>query len=149
MLAGARKRIHRLLGERALEISVSPPLPMVRVDAMLIEQVLFNLLDNALKYSPPEEPVRIECRRENEQLLIAVIDRGPGIPEGDREKVFDMFYRIKQSDSRSAGTGLGLAICRGILSAHGGSIVAPPGRDGMGTCMEARLPLAPGRELIT
>ncbi|MGQ0699503.1 MAG: ATP-binding protein [Panacagrimonas sp.] len=140
LLAGARKRIEKLLGGRVLNVSVAPDLPMIQADAMLVEQVLVNLLDNAIKYSPADQPVRIECRVEGAQLLVTVIDRGPGIPEADREKVFDMFYRVKQTDTRSAGTGLGLAICRGILAAHGGSIVALAGNDGVGTRMEVRLP---------
>ena len=141
LLAGARKRVERLLDGRRLEFSLAPQLPMIRVDPVLIEQVLVNLLDNAIKYSPPNEPLRVECQQEGGDLVITVVDRGPGIPEHDREKIFDMFYRVKQGDTRTAGTGLGLAICRGILTAHGGSIVALPGPGGVGTRMQLRLPL--------
>lgn len=140
LLAGARKRVDRQRGRRELRIEVASDLPLVRADAILMEQVLVNLLDNAFKYSPPDAPVRVVGRREGPEVSIAVIDRGPGIPVADQEKVFDMFYRMKQSDSRSAGTGLGLAICRGMMAAHGGSIHVLPGLDGVGTRMELRLP---------
>lgn len=143
LLAGARRRVERQLGTRALRLDVAPELPLLRVDALLIEQVLVNLLDNALKYSPADAPVRVECRREDDGVLIAVSDRGPGIPEADREKVFDMFFRVKLGDTRAAGTGLGLAICRGILAAHGGSIRVNTPHDGIGTRMEVRLPIPP------
>lgn len=147
LLAGARQRVERQLGRRSLQIDVAPGIPLVQVDALLIEQVLVNLLDNALKYSPADTPVRVDCLREGDGVLITVSDRGPGIPEADREKVFDMFFRVKQGDNRAAGTGLGLAICRGILAAHGGSIRVGMPRDGLGTRMEMRLPAlatAPG-----
>lgn len=141
LLAGARRRVERQLGTRGLQIDVAPGLPLVRVDALLIEQVLVNLLDNALKYSPEGTPVRVDCQREDDFVLIAVSDRGPGIPEPDREKVFDMFFRVKQGDNRAAGTGLGLAICRGILAVHGGSIRVTSPHEGPGTRMEVRLPI--------
>lgn len=141
LVAGARRRIERQLGGRTLDLAIASDLPLIRVDAVLIEQVLVNLLDNAMKYSPASSPVRVECRAEKGEVRIAVIDRGPGIPEADREKVFDMFYRVKQGDSRAAGTGLGLAICRGIVAAHGGTIRASAGTDGQGTRMEVRLPI--------
>ena len=142
LVSGARRRIERQLGTRSLEIAIPPGLPLIRADAVLIEQVLVNLLDNAMKYSPPGSPVRVECRQDGRDLRIVVIDRGAGIPEADREKVFDMFYRVKQGDTRAAGTGLGLAICRGIIAAHGGGIRATAGTDGQGTRMEVRLPIA-------
>lgn len=142
LVAAARRRVARLLGTRELRIELPADLPLVQADPVLIEQVLVNLLDNALKYSPPDAPLRVECRCEAREMVLTVIDEGPGIPEPDREKVFDMFYRVKQGDAKSAGTGLGLAICRGILAAHGGSIRVRPGTDGVGTRMELRLPLA-------
>ena len=144
VIAGARRRVERRLGASLLEISIEPHLPLVPLDAVLIEQVLVNLLDNAIKYAPPGSPIRIEVRRQQGALRVVIADRGPGIAESDREKVFDMFYRVKRGDTRSAGTGLGLAICRGILAAHGGSICALPGRDGTGTRMEIQLPLQEG-----
>ncbi|TDU28848.1 two-component system sensor histidine kinase KdpD [Panacagrimonas perspica] len=142
LVAGARRRVERQLAGRTLDITIASELPLIRVDAVLIEQVLVNLLDNAMKYSPTDSPVRVECRAEKGDVRISVIDRGPGIPEADREKVFDMFYRVKQGDGRAAGTGLGLAICRGIVAAHGGTIRVSAGTDGQGTRMEVRLPVS-------
>ena len=82
-----------------------------------------------------------------DHVVIEITDQGPGIPAGDREKVFDMFYRVNQSDSQSAGTGLGLAICRGIIEAHGGTIRAEAGLHGTGTAMIIHLPLPPEIDL--
>ena len=108
---------------------------------MLIEQVFFNLLDNACKYAPAGSVILVWARALKDQLAIEVCDEGPGIPPEDRQKVFDMFYRVKGGDSKAAGTGLGLAICRGIIEAHGGSIYADAGLNGVGTCIVLRLPL--------
>lgn len=148
LVAGARRRVERQLGTRELRIDLAADLPLVRADPVLLEQVLVNLLDNALKYAPPATPVRLEARRESADAVISVIDQGVGIPLADRDKVFDMFYRVRQGDARAAGTGLGLAICRGILAAHGGSIEALSGGNGAGagagTRMRLRLPLAAG-----
>jgi len=113
------------------------------IDGTLMEQVFFNLLDNACKYSPHGTAVTVWARCRDDHVTIEVCDQGPGIPVEDREKVFDMFYRVMAADSQSAGTGLGLAICRGIVEAHGGSIAAQPGVHGCGTCIVIHLPLPP------
>jgi two-component system sensor histidine kinase KdpD len=110
---------------------------------VLLGQVFFNLLDNACKYSPAGTGIKVWARRAADHIAIEVADQGPGIPEADREKVFDMFYRINQADSQPAGTGLGLAICRGIVEAHGGTIRAEAGLHGAGTAIIIRLPLPP------
>src|SRR3954466_14712779 len=82
----------------------------------------------------------------DDRAIIEVCDQGPGIPAEDRERTFDMFYRVEDGDSRPAGTGLGLAICRGIVEAHGGRISAQPGLNGAGTCIVMRLAVgAPGQ----
>jgi len=91
---------------------------------VLFEQVLFNLLDNAAKYAPGGTAVTIRARREGPVTRIAVEDEGPGLPEDDRERVFDKFYRVRASDKKRAGTGLGLAIARGFMEAMGGTITA-------------------------
>ena len=108
-----------------------------------IEQTLVNVLDNAAKYGPRGSEIVITAERSGEAIAIAIEDEGPGIPEADRERIFDMFYRVRAGDGDSKGTGLGLAIARGILDAHGGSIRAlsrPDGRSG--TRIEIRLPLS-------
>src|SRR5206468_5254891 len=118
-----------LAGHR-VELAIEPELPMLRLDAVLFDQVLFNLLDNAAKYSPAGSRIDIRATRDGELVEIEVVDEGPGIPSADFERIFDKFYRVHAQDRRRAGTGLGLAICRGFAGALGGSIVAgtPGGR---------------------
>ncbi|MGQ0621714.1 MAG: ATP-binding protein [Panacagrimonas sp.] len=140
LIASLRKRLARVLAGRALSISLAPDLPLLRADPVLLEQVLVNLVDNAVKYSPPGSAVRIEASLAGREVLIRVIDHGGGIAEADREQIFDMFFRVRAGDGRSAGTGLGLAICRGLMQAHGGSVRAVAGPRGLGTCIELRLP---------
>jgi two-component system sensor histidine kinase KdpD len=89
----------------------------------LMTQVLVNLLDNSLKYSPVASPIEIAARADARRLSIEVADRGPGIPEQDLKRVFEKFYRIPVPEG-TAGTGLGLSICKGIIEAHGGAIRA-------------------------
>ncbi len=136
----AAERAGKLLKGRQIRIDIDETVPLVCVDSVLVEQVFFNLLDNACKYSPPGSTVTIWGRGRPHQVLVEVCDQGPGIPEADRERVFDMFYRVDAADKQTAGTGLGLAICRGIIEAHGGAIKAEPGMNGAGTCIVIALP---------
>ena len=106
-----------------IELSIAHDLPMSTVDPILLEQALFNLLDNAGKYAG-DAPVRVEGFREGNDVVLRVIDAGPGLPEGDLERVFDKFYRVRRGDSVRAGTGLGLAIARGFVEAMGGRLTA-------------------------
>ena len=87
---------------------------------MLIQQLLVNLLENALKYTPAESPIEIRARAQPGGVEIVVADRGPGIPAGEEQRIFDKFYRV--GGARGGGVGLGLAICKGIVMAHGGQI---------------------------
>jgi two-component system sensor histidine kinase KdpD len=112
---------------------------MVRLDAVLIEQVLVNLLENACKYTPPESPIDIFAEISAHTLKITVADRGPGIPPGEEEKLFDKFYRLQREGMRS-GVGLGLAICRAIVIAHGG-VIGASNRDGGGALFFFILPI--------
>lgn len=114
--------------------------PLVPMDFVLMTQVVVNLLDNALKYSPAGSEVEVEARVRGELLEISVSDRGPGIPENDLQKVFDKFYRVHRPEGVS-GTGLGLAICKGIVEAHGGLIRAE-NREGGGAKFTIMLPLS-------
>jgi two-component system sensor histidine kinase KdpD len=109
------------------------------MDFVLIVQVLVNVLDNALKYSPTEAPIEIHARAIGPRLEVQVADRGIGIPSEDLGRVFDKFYRVHRPDSVT-GTGLGLSICKGIVEAHGGSISAQ-NREGGGTLITFTLPL--------
>ena len=126
---------------REVAITVEPQLPAVRGDAALLEQLIFNLLDNANKYSPSGTPTAVHARRDGENVVITVRDQGEGIPNEDLERVFEKFYRGRRGDGRAAGTGLGLAIGRGIVTAMGGTIRAEsPVKDGRGTRLVVRLP---------
>jgi two-component system sensor histidine kinase KdpD len=136
----ALQRAAKLLAEHRVEIDIAADLPMLRVDYLLLEQTLFNLLDNAAKYAPPGTAVRISARRDGEVLVIEVSDQGPGIPPADVERIFDKFYRVEAEDRQRAGTGLGLAICRGFVAALGGTITAGNRRDGGGAVFSIRLP---------
>lgn len=108
---------------RSIETHIPADLPMVRVDFVLLVQVLVNLLDNAIKYSPADQTIRVFASRDKDCVCMSVEDQGPGIPAADLEHVFDKFYRV-QRPGVAGGTGLGLSICRGIVDAHGGRIWA-------------------------
>jgi two-component system, OmpR family, sensor histidine kinase KdpD len=127
------------LGKRNIEVRVPPGLPLISMDMVLMTQVLINLLDNALKYTPRDSPVAITAGLADQRLTLTIFDRGPGIPESDLARVFDKFYRVPVPEG-AGGTGLGLSICKGIVAAHGGSIRAK-NRDGGGLQMAVELPV--------
>jgi len=137
----ALHRAGELLARHHVAVDLPADLPMLRIDAVLFEQVLFNLLDNAAKYAPPGSRIDLRARREGDDMVIEVRDEGPGIPPGEREQIFDKFYRVHAQDRRRAGTGLGLAICRGFIEAQGGRIDAGNRRDRNGAVMTIRMPL--------
>lgn len=139
VIGSAVARVEGKLAGRTLNIDVPEDLPMVPMDGLLIEQVLVNLLDNALKYTPEKSPLEIEAKLENEQLVISVKDRGPGIPEADLFRLFEKFYRGPQKETRG-GAGLGLSICKGFVEIHGGEIWAE-NREGGGAIFRFTLPL--------
>src|SRR6202043_3755429 len=122
IVGSALQRAGKVLAEHQVEVDLGPDLPMLHLDAVLFEQVLFNLLDNAAKYSPAGSRIDVRAKRDGELVEIEVIDEGPGIPPADFERIFDKFYRVQAQDRRRAGTGLGLAICRGFVEALGGWI---------------------------
>jgi two-component system sensor histidine kinase KdpD len=126
-----------------LNIEVDPGLPLVPLDYVLTNQVLINLLDNAAKYSPENGPVNIHAWRNGENLQIDVLDRGPGIPEEDLQRIFEKFYRVKRFEN-VVGTGLGLSICKGIVEVQGGKIWAENRPDG-GARIAFTVPLKPTR----
>ena len=109
-------------GERPVTLTIPRDLPMVPLDDVLIEQVVVNLLDNAVKYTPAGSPIRILATATDRVVTVEIADHGPGLPPGDERRVFDKFYRA--DGHVHGGTGLGLAICRGIVDAHGGRIWA-------------------------
>jgi len=143
----AIRRLDKLLMAYHLELDVPADLPPVRVDPVLIEQVLVNLLDNAAKYSPPGGRIVLRAWRDGDNLVTEVCDQGPGIAPHFREAVFEQFYRVRAGDRQTAGTGLGLSICRGFVEAHGGHIQAGHAVQEGGAMMSFTLPLEPGPQL--
>jgi two-component system sensor histidine kinase KdpD len=143
IVGSALQRAGNVLAGHRVEIDIEPGLPMLRLDAVLFEQVLFNLLDNAAKYSPAGSRIDVRAKRDGELVEIEVVDEGPGIPAADFERIFDKFYRVQAQDRRRAGTGLGLAICRGFVEALGGWIVARNRRDRSGAVLTIRMPVVP------
>lgn len=135
----AINRLGDTLTRRPLDIDIQEGLPLVQADGILIEQVLINLLDNALKYSEAASTIRISIRQQGKQLEVVVANRGHSIPETDLSKVFDKFYRLS-SPLQVSGTGLGLAICKGLIEAHGGDIWAENNKLG-GVTITFTLPL--------
>ncbi|NMN71211.1 sensor histidine kinase KdpD [Rhizobium sp. 57MFTsu3.2] len=136
----ALRRAEKILAHHKTVITIPADLPMIRVDPVLFEQVLFNLLDNAAKYAPQGSSIRIDGRADEYNVVIEVSDEGPGIPPADLDRVFDTFYRVSKGDQVRAGTGLGLSICRGFVEAMGGTITARNRSDGSGAVFTIRLP---------
>jgi two-component system, OmpR family, sensor histidine kinase KdpD len=129
VVGSALRATKTVLGARHIEVSVPHDLPLVRFDAVLIERVLCNLLENAAKYTPNDATVRIEAHTRGDDLELSVTDNGPGLPPGKETEVFDKFMR-GTTESSIAGVGLGLAICRSIVEAHGGKIRGERGAEG-------------------
>jgi two-component system sensor histidine kinase KdpD len=122
--ASALARAGPILAHHRTVLELEPDLPPLRLDPVLFEQVLFNLLDNAAKYAPEDTEVRLSARRQGDSVVVQVSDAGPGLPPGEMEKVFDKFTRVHTADRQRPGTGLGLAICRGFVEAMSGTITA-------------------------
>ncbi|MBX3567093.1 MAG: sensor histidine kinase KdpD [Rhizobiaceae bacterium] len=141
----ALRRLERDLAGHRIVRDLPAGLPEMSGDAVLLEQVVTNILDNAAKYAPAGSQVTLSAEAAGEHLTLAIADQGPGIPEGDRGHVFDMFFRVRAGDGRPGGTGLGLAIAKGIVDAHGGSIRAEAAMaDGTGTRIVLTLPTGAG-----
>ncbi|HZX78543.1 sensor histidine kinase KdpD [Lysobacter sp.] len=140
LIGSAVSRLRRYEPDTRFEVVVEPGLAPIWVHPALVEQALFNVLENAARFSPPDEAVTVDARQVDGQLRIDVRDRGPGIPEDERRRIFDMFYSVERGDRGRQGTGLGLAITQGMIGAHGGSVEALPGADGRGTTIRITLP---------
>jgi two-component system, OmpR family, sensor histidine kinase KdpD len=139
VVGAALDRLEDALRGRKVTVRVPPELPPVPIDDLLVEQVLINLLENAVKYTPVGSPIDIAVKLDHGGLLVEVADRGPGIPDDQADRVFEKFYRLPR-DGTGGGAGLGLAICRGIVEAHGGRIWAAP-REGGGAVFRFTLPV--------
>ena len=141
LLGAATSRIVAYVPGAQVELEVDEKLKPLWVHPALLEQGIFNVIENAVKFSPAGQPVRVAARDLGDgSLQLDVDDAGPGIPEADRARIFDMFYSVERGDRGRAGTGLGLTIAQGMVGAHGGSVHALPGPNGKGTRMRITLP---------
>ncbi len=140
LIGSATQRLKRYQPNIQIDTNIAPNLPALYVHPALIEQALFNVLENAAKFSPDAVPIQVQISAVDEQFQIDIIDLGIGIPEQEREQIFDMFYTMQRGDRGKTGTGLGLAIVKAIIGAHMGSIEAMAGPYGQGTQIRIRLP---------
>ncbi|GBQ87668.1 sensor histidine kinase [Asaia krungthepensis] len=147
--ATALSRASRLLEHHRVRLDAMPDLPMLPLDAVLLEQALFNILDNAAKYTREGTAVVISLRTDDSHLTIAIADEGPGFGDRDPSAIFGKFTRFAAADTTRAGTGLGLAIARGFVEAMGGRIEASNRSEGIGAVFALRFPLhaVPARTL--
>jgi len=132
------RAIAEMPGAERVHVAAPETAPATRVDATQIQRVLANLIDNALKFSPPEEPVNVNVHATRRELIIRVTDHGPGIPDEERERIFEPFHRLPGRRD-AAGAGLGLAIARGFAQANGGRVWVES-REGQGTTFALALP---------
>jgi two-component system sensor histidine kinase KdpD len=137
-LGVALLRLDASLGSHPVDVRLPADLPLVAIDELLIEQVFINLLENAIKYTPPGTPISVGAWQGNGAIVVEVADGGPGVAPGSEETVFRKFYRA--GSGPEGGAGLGLTICRGIVTAHGGRIWVEP-RSGGGAAFRFTLPL--------
>jgi two-component system sensor histidine kinase KdpD len=133
-------RLDERMKDHPVEVKLPPDLPLVPIDAVLLEQVFINLLENAVKYTPAGTRVEISAEAAMGAVQVTVADRGPGLPPGDENRIFEKFYRGASAEP-GKGVGLGLTICRGIITAHGGRIWAEA-RPGGGILIRFTLPLS-------
>jgi two-component system, OmpR family, sensor histidine kinase KdpD len=141
LVGTALARAAKILAHHEVDVQLAADLPLLELDPVLFEQVLFNLLDNASKYAPAETTIRIRSWREPQSVVLQVLDEGVGIPAGDVERIFDKFYRAQKGDQVRAGTGLGLAISRGFVEALKGTITAANRTDRSGAVFTITLPV--------
>jgi two-component system, OmpR family, sensor histidine kinase KdpD len=142
-----------LIQSRKIRQKFTENLPPVAVDPIFIGQVLVNLIENAIRYTPPESPIEITVRVNTVEMFIIVDDHGPGFPPSELGHVFESFYRLNQringcnAASSNEGSGLGLAVCKGFVEAHGGRIWAE-NRDGGGARLQFTLPLHSAERVV-
>jgi two-component system sensor histidine kinase KdpD len=141
LVSAAISRFGRVAQHFDFDVHIDADIALIQVQGALIEQALVNVLDNAIDFSQPGARISVSAYFDNDATVIDINDEGPGIPEAERDKVFEMFYMAEQPDGRHHGVGLGLAICRSIAEAHDGNIDALAGASGRGTCMRIRLPV--------
>ena len=143
VLGATLRRAKKILNKHTVALDVEPGLPMLRVDPVLFEQVVFNIFDNAAKYAPDGTVISMRAWVDAGSIVLQIMDEGPGIPPDDLEQVFNSFYRVQKGDHVKAGTGLGLSICRGFVDAMGGTIIARNRSDRSGAMFTIRMPVLP------
>ena len=141
IVGSALRRAGKILVHHEISLELAAELPMLELDAVLFEQVLFNLLDNAAKYAPADTTISIRGLRDRDYVILQIADEGEGIPPAELESVFDKFYRAQKGDHVRPGTGLGLAISRGFVEAMRGTITAANRADRSGAMLTIRLPI--------
>ncbi|WP_424626855.1 DUF4118 domain-containing protein [Bradyrhizobium sp. SYSU BS000235] len=141
VVGSALRRASKILIHHRVELALPAELPMLQLDAVLFEQVLFNLLDNAAKYAPVGSLIQVQSWREAHSVSLQILDEGDGIPADELENVFDKFYRVQKGDHVRPGTGLGLAISRGFIEAMHGTISAENRTDRTGAIIAIKLPI--------
>ncbi len=143
IIGSALRRAGKILSGHEVSLKLGADFPMLKLDAVLFEQVLFNLLDNAARYSAAGTTISIRTLLNRDHVVLQVIDEGPGIPPAELESVFEKFYRAQKGDHVRPGTGLGLAICRGFVEAMHGTISAGNRTDRTGAVLSISLPVLP------
>jgi two-component system sensor histidine kinase KdpD len=148
IVGSALRRADKVLAGHKVKLDLDGTLPMLALDPVLFEQALFNVLDNAAKYSPVGSTISIQARRDEESVSLSVVDEGGGIPPTELEHIFDKFYRVQKGDQVRAGTGLGLPIARGFIEAMKGTIVAGNRNDRRGAVFTIRMPIPAEAKLL-
>lgn len=142
LVGSAVRRLKRYMPQVLVEVNMLTEALSIFVHAALIEQAIFNVLENAAKFSPEDKPVTIDVQQMNDaEVEIAITDQGQGIPEDERNQIFDMFYTMQRGDRGQYGTGLGLTIVKAIIGAHMGKISASSAKNDQGTCIRMQLPI--------
>ncbi len=141
IVGSALSRASKILARHRVELDLAADLPLLEVDAVLLEQALFNIIDNAAKYAPEGSTIRLHAWRDVTAVVLQIVDEGEGIPPSDIELIFDKFHRVNKGDSVRPGTGLGLAISRGFVEAMHGTVKAANRTDRSGAVFTIRLPI--------
>ena len=144
LVGSAVRRLKRYMPQAMIDLHLPQESLSLFVHAALIEQAIFNVLENAAKFSPENKAVIIDVVQMNDnEIEVAISDQGQGIPEDEREQIFDMFYTMQRGDRGQSGTGLGLTIVKAIIGAHMGQISASSAKNNIGTCIRILLPIQP------
>jgi two-component system sensor histidine kinase KdpD len=147
IVGSALRRAGKILSHHRVQLELAADLPMLDVDAVLLEQALFNILDNAAKFAPEGTTIRIQGRRDGGFVELRVLDEGDGIPPADLTRIFDKFHRANKGDRVRPGTGLGLAIARGFVEAMQGTVDAANRSDRSGAMFTISLPVPAAENL--